>query len=47
MPPEGASTSGGSSPGQFRLNPWQEKHALLILTKVEQLQNLRFALCPK
>ncbi|KAF5831082.1 hypothetical protein DUNSADRAFT_13638 [Dunaliella salina] len=30
-----------------RLNPWQERHAMLVLSKVEQLQHLRFALCPK
>eukprot|EP00195_Chlamydomonas_chlamydogama_P013220 CAMPEP_0202915834 /NCGR_PEP_ID=MMETSP1392-20130828/66833_1 /ASSEMBLY_ACC=CAM_ASM_000868 /TAXON_ID=225041 /ORGANISM="Chlamydomonas chlamydogama, Strain SAG 11-48b" /LENGTH=301 /DNA_ID=CAMNT_0049608019 /DNA_START=42 /DNA_END=944 /DNA_ORIENTATION=- len=35
------------APGAFRLSPWQERHALLVLGKVEQLQHLRFALCPK
>jgi len=29
------------------LNSWQERHAMLVLSKVEQLQHLRFALCPK
>lgn len=31
----------------FKLTPWQERHALLVLTKGDQLQGLRFALCPK
>ncbi|EFJ52389.1 hypothetical protein VOLCADRAFT_116049 [Volvox carteri f. nagariensis] len=34
-------------PPGFRLSPWQERHALLVLTKGDQLQGLRFALCPK
>ncbi|GLC38199.1 hypothetical protein PLESTB_001088700 [Pleodorina starrii] len=34
-------------PPGFRLSPWQERHALLVLTRGDQLQGLRFALCPK
>ncbi|GLI60966.1 hypothetical protein VaNZ11_003219, partial [Volvox africanus] len=34
-------------PPGFRLTPWQERHALLVLTRGDQLQGLRFALCPK
>lgn len=33
--------------GDYRLNQWQEKHVMLVLARVEQLQHLRFALCPK
>lgn len=30
-----------------RLNKWQENHARLMLQRVQQLQDLRFVLCPK
>ena len=36
-----------STNGEFRLSPWQEKHVMLVLGRAEQLQHLRFALCPK
>lgn len=36
-----------SAPEQQRLNSWQETHARLILQRVQQLQDLRFVLCPK
>ncbi len=31
----------------FRLSAWQERHAMLVLSRGDQLQGLRFALCPK
>ena len=31
----------------FRLSPWQERHVMLMLQRAEQLQSLRYALCPK
>ncbi len=34
-------------PPGFRLSGWQERHALLVLARVDALQGLRFALCPK
>ena len=40
-------SSAQSSGGDFRLNPWQERHVMLILQRAEQLQSLRYALCPK
>lgn len=36
-----------SAPEQQRLNSWQETHARLMLQRVQQLQDLRFVLCPK
>jgi hypothetical protein len=33
--------------GELKLIPWQERHAILVLQHSQQLQNLRFALCPK
>lgn len=38
--------TGPSSP-DFKLSAFQEKHVLLVLKNVEQLQHLRYALCPK
>ncbi|KXZ46739.1 hypothetical protein GPECTOR_41g704 [Gonium pectorale] len=31
----------------FQLSAWQAKHAMLVLSRGDQLQGLRFALCPK
>lgn len=36
-----------AAPEQQRLNSWQETHARLMLQRVQQLQDLRFVLCPK
>jgi hypothetical protein len=36
-----------SAPEQQRLSSWQETHARLMLQRVQQLQDLRFVLCPK
>jgi len=36
-----------SAPEQQRLTSWQETHARLMLQRVQQLQDLRFVLCPK
>lgn len=33
--------------GGMRLNPWQEKHANLVLRTVKELQDLRYVLCPR
>jgi hypothetical protein len=44
--PLGADAKAGPS-GELRLSDWQEHHAMLILLRVEQLQHMRFALCPK
>ncbi|GAX77375.1 hypothetical protein CEUSTIGMA_g4821.t1 [Chlamydomonas eustigma] len=38
---------GVAEQADFKLSPWQEKHVRLVLERAEQLQNLRFALCPK
>ena len=40
-------TPDGTEHPSYKLNAWQEKHALLSLQKVEQLHNLRFVLCPR
>ncbi|XP_076895847.1 uncharacterized protein LOC143548624 [Bidens hawaiensis] len=32
---------------QKDLSPWQEKHAVLVLSKVKELSQLRFRLCPR
>lgn len=36
-----------AAPEQQRLNSWQETHARFMLQRVQQLQDLRFVLCPK
>ncbi|KAL3517797.1 hypothetical protein ACH5RR_020386 [Cinchona calisaya] len=38
-----------AAPGNVRndLSEWQERHALLILSKVKELSQLRFRLCPR
>lgn len=33
--------------GKSKLNPWQERHANLVLHTVKELQDLRYLLCPK
>ncbi|CAI9770639.1 unnamed protein product [Fraxinus pennsylvanica] len=46
LPDEGA--DGGGNDGNVRqdLSDWQEKHAILVLSKVKELSQLRFRLCP-
>ncbi|KAL5711765.1 hypothetical protein ACHQM5_014007 [Ranunculus cassubicifolius] len=43
--------SGGSSGGdgyvQNDLNDWQERHAMLVLSKVKEIAQLRYVLCPR
>lgn len=41
------SEKGSGKRPSYKLNPWQERHALLSLKQVEQLHNLRFVLCPR
>jgi hypothetical protein len=36
-----------SAPEQERLTSWQETHARLMLARAQQLQDLRFVMCPK
>jgi hypothetical protein len=36
-----------SAPEQQRLTSWQETHARLMLARAQQLQDLRFVMCPK
>nr|XP_043611172.1 uncharacterized protein LOC122582800 [Erigeron canadensis] len=38
---------GGESNVQKDLSDWQEKHALLVLSTVKELSQLRFRLCPR
>lgn len=47
LPDEGA--DGGGNDGNVRkdLSDWQEKHAILVLSKVKELSQLRFRLCPR
>ncbi|CAA2958426.1 BSD domain containing [Olea europaea subsp. europaea] len=45
---EGGSDGSGND-GNIRkdLSDWQEKHAMLVLSKVKELSQLRFKLCPR
>ncbi|KAK4408218.1 hypothetical protein Sango_0402800 [Sesamum angolense] len=45
---EGSSCDGGNS-GNVRkdLSDWQETHAMLVLSRVKELAQLRFQLCPR
>ncbi|XVE78080.1 hypothetical protein DITRI_Ditri13aG0115200 [Diplodiscus trichospermus] len=47
---EGANSSSEtqtSSNVRKELSDWQERHALLVLSKVKELSQLRFKLCPR
>ncbi|XP_076926705.1 uncharacterized protein LOC143589979 [Bidens hawaiensis] len=47
---ESAAVDGAESTAgivQKDLSPWQEKHAVLVLSKVKELSQLRFRLCPR
>ncbi|KAI3667935.1 hypothetical protein L6452_43006 [Arctium lappa] len=46
---EGAIDGGESTSGNVQkdLSDWQEKHAILVLSKVKELSQLRFKLCPR
>ncbi|KAL2470660.1 BSD domain-containing protein [Abeliophyllum distichum] len=47
LPDEGGDD--GQNDGNVRkdLSDWQEKHAMLVLSKVKELSHLRFKLCPR
>ncbi|CAA0815267.1 BSD domain-containing protein [Striga hermonthica] len=49
LPEEDESSCDGGNAGHLRrdLSDWQEKHAMLILTRVKELAQLRFQLCPR
>lgn len=40
-------TGKASEDSAFTMNPWQTRHALLMVEKVVQLHDLRFVLCPR
>lgn len=46
---EGAIDGAESTSGNVQkdLSDWQEKHAILVLSKVKELSQLRFKLCPR
>ncbi|KAK1428475.1 hypothetical protein QVD17_17310 [Tagetes erecta] len=46
---EGAIDGAEATPGvvQKDLSSWREKHAILVLSKVKELSQLRFRLCPR
>jgi hypothetical protein len=46
LPPSGIIPR-ASSVEEFKLNAWQQRHALLLLDTVHQLHDLRFVLCPR
>ncbi|KAE9460799.1 hypothetical protein C3L33_07310, partial [Rhododendron williamsianum] len=45
---EAANCDGGTGAGNVRkdLSEWQERHATLVLSKVKEMSQLRFRLCP-
>ncbi|GER46072.1 histone-lysine N-methyltransferase ASHH3 [Striga asiatica] len=49
LPNEDESRCDGGNSGHLRrdLSDWQEKHAMLVLTRVKELTQLRFQLCPR
>ncbi len=42
-----AASASASTPQSERLTPWQEKHALLVVHSVQEINELRFVLVPK
>ncbi|KAI8110383.1 hypothetical protein M9435_002058 [Picochlorum sp. BPE23] len=40
-------TTLSDAPNQSRLNAWQERHAMLLVRSVKEIDELRFVLCPK
>lgn len=43
----GASGSSGGAAAEYRLNPWQVRHATLVVQALKEVNELRFVLCPK
>lgn len=43
----GYGTNLSDAPNQNRLNAWQERHAILLVRSVKEIDELRFVLCPK
>jgi hypothetical protein len=42
----GSSSLGAGSPA-YQLNPWQLRHATLVVQALKEVNELRFVLCPK
>jgi hypothetical protein len=42
-----ASEDGNKGEKEFRMNSWQERHALLLVKHVKEIDELRYVLCPK
>ncbi|XP_051142860.1 uncharacterized protein LOC127259525 [Andrographis paniculata] len=49
LPDEDGNNCDGANSGNLRkdLTDWQERHAMLVLSKVKELAQLRFKLCPR
>lgn len=45
--PPSACIPGSANVEEFKLNVWQQRHAMLLLDTVHQLHDLRFVLCPR
>lgn len=44
--PAAAAGAGGGGPA-YPLNPWQVRHATLVVAALSEVNELRFVLCPK
>ena len=45
--PTDAPTSGAEAPDAPALNPWQVRHAMLVVRAVHEVNELRYVLCPR
>jgi hypothetical protein len=43
----GAAAAAAAAAAVYQLNPWQVRHATLVVQALKEVNELRFVLCPK